>query len=156
LLVFRTSVRDQLAYVINNYYVPVDRSWSFVLDGYPSQVGSTAERNLSYPLDFPLPIAIPIYVGMAGLVVLLVLFLVRAPREPYFDLHRGAVLGYALFLAAAANPQGYRLELIALPTLAVVLAFWARIARRWLALQREGRRPRALDVPSCTWVSCGC
>jgi hypothetical protein len=46
------------------------------------------------------------------------------------DVHRGAVIGYVLFLAVAASPQGYRLELTGLPTLAVALAWGADIAAR--------------------------
>ena len=133
LLLFKTSVRDQLAYQINNYFVPTDTSWGFVIEGYPGQVLSTLERNLRYPLDFPLPVALPIYAGMIVLVALTVLFLVRAPRDPYFDVHRGAVVGYVIFLAAAANPQGYRLELIAVPTLAVTISYWAARALEWRA-----------------------
>jgi hypothetical protein len=131
LVIFRASVRDQLSYVINNYFIPNDRSWGFIIEGYPDQLRSTTRWNLSYPLDFPLPIAIPIYAAMITLVALVAVFLLRAPRDPYFDLHRGAVVGYGVFLALAANPQGYRLELVALPTLAIALAFCTDCARRW-------------------------
>jgi hypothetical protein len=122
-LLFHASVKNQLAYVINGYYVPDDTSWGYVLRGYPAQLGDTLERNLSYPLDYPLPVALVLYVGLAALAALVVVFLLRAPREPYFDVHRGAMIGYVLFLGVAANPQGYRLELIGLPTLAVALAW---------------------------------
>ena len=49
-----------------------------------------------------------------------------------FDVHRGAMIGYVLFLAVAANPQGYRLELIGLPTLAVALAWCLPAVERTL------------------------
>ena len=146
-LLFRASLRDQLAYVIGNYYVPTDPSWSYVLRGYPGQIRATMVRDLGYPLDFPLVAAVPIYVGMAALVALVVVFLLRAPHVPYFDVHRGAVIGYAVFLAFAANPQGYRLELVALPTLAVALAWGADVGPNWL----RTRRPRtgvAVTAPS--------
>jgi hypothetical protein len=140
LLIFRASARDQLAYVINNYFVPTDRSWGFIVDGYPGQLLATTERNLSYPLDFPLPVALPLYVGMVALISVVAFFLLRSPRDPYFDLHRGAVVGYGVFLALAANPQGYRLELVALPTLAVALAFCSGAVRGWWgSARRHGR-----------------
>jgi hypothetical protein len=142
LLIFRTPVRDQLAYVINNYFIPTDRTWGFVIEGYPRQFWSTLEWNLGYPLDFPLPLAVPIYAGMIALVVLTLWFLIRSPRDPYFDVHRGAVVGYAIFLALAANPQGYRLELIAVPTLAVALSYWADRALGWRRAVRRTPGPR--------------
>ena len=108
--------------MIGNYYVPTDPSWSYVLHGYPGQIRATMARDLGYPLDFPLVAAVPIYVGMAALVALVVVFLLESAARSLLRLHRGAVIGYALFLAFAANPQGYRLELVALPTLAVALA----------------------------------
>ncbi len=146
-LLFHASVKNQLAYVINGYYVPDDTSWSYVLRGYPGQLGTTLERNVSYPLDYPLPVAMVLYVGLAALAALVVVFLVRAPREPYFDVHRGAMIGYVLFLAVAANPQGYRLELIGLPTLAVALAWGAAAAARYTWRETRLARPNVSRVP---------
>jgi hypothetical protein len=136
---FRASVRDQLAYVIDGYYVPDDPSWSFVLRGYPGQFWATLDRNLSYPLDYRLPVAVTLYIGLAVLAALVVVFLLRASSDPYFDVHRGAMIGYVVFLAVAANPQGYRLELIGLPTLAVALA--------WATVQTASRRSAHVSRP---------
>jgi hypothetical protein len=146
-LLFHASVRDQLAYVINGYYVPDDTSWGYVIRGYPRQLWTTLEQNLRYPLDYPFPVAAVLYLGLIALGALVVIFLWRAGREPYFDVHRGAMIGYVLFLAVAANPQGYRLELIGLPTLAVALAWGAAAAARYPWRETRLARPIVSRVP---------
>ncbi len=146
-LLFHASVRNQLAYVINGYYVPDDTSWEYVLRGYPGQLWATLEQNLRYPLDYAFPVAAVLYLGLLALAALVVIFLWRAGREPYFDVHRGAMIGYVLFLAVAANPQGYRLELIGLPTLAVALAWGVAAAARYPWRETRLARPIVSRVP---------
>ena len=56
LLLGGTPVRENLAYVISGYNIPADSSWSFVASHYLDQLWHTISTDLTYPLDFPVPV----------------------------------------------------------------------------------------------------
>jgi hypothetical protein len=118
-----TPVRENLAYVIGGFKVPEDDSWSYVASGYLEQLWRTVSTDLTYPVDFAIPVAVVLYAGLALAVAGLVALVARPSRgDPYFSLMKAALPGSALLLLFANNPQAYRLELVLVPTVAVGLA----------------------------------
>jgi hypothetical protein len=118
-----TPVRENLAYVISGFKVPEDDSWSFVASGYLDQLWRTVSTDLTYPVDFAIPVAVVLYAGLAIAAAGLVALVARPSRgDPYFSLLKAALPGSALLLLLANNPQAYRLELVFVPTVAVGLA----------------------------------
>jgi hypothetical protein len=82
--------------------------------------------DLTYPFDFPLPVAIVLCAGLALAAAALVALLLRPSRgDPYFSLMKAAIPGCVLLLLLANNPQAYRLELVFVPLAAVGLAILA-------------------------------
>jgi hypothetical protein len=139
-----TPVRDQLAYVITGYKIPEDTSWSFIGAHYWDQLWRTISTDLTYPVDFPLPVAGVLYLGLALAVAALVAVALRPSRsDPYFTLMKAAIPGCIVLLLLANNPQAYRLELIFVPVAAVGLAL---LAQRGLAMQRERATARAATL----------
>jgi hypothetical protein len=119
-------VRENLAYVITGYKVPADSSWGFVAENYLDQLWRTITTELEYPLDFPAPVSLLLYVGVAvALAALLVLMLRPARGDPYFALMKAAVPVGVVLLLAANNPQAYRHEMLLVPMLAAGLALLA-------------------------------
>jgi hypothetical protein len=105
-----TPVRENLAYVISGFKVPEDDSWSFVAGGYLDQLWRTVSTDLTYPVDFAIPVAVLLYAGLALAVAGLVALAARPSRgDPYFSLLKAALPGSALLLLLANNPQAYRL-----------------------------------------------
>jgi hypothetical protein len=125
-LIGGAAVRDNLAYVIGGYTIPADSSWSYVASGYLDQLWRTISTDASYPVDFPAPIAVVLYAGLALAVAALVAVIARPSRgDPYFSLMKAAIPGSVLLLLLANNPQAYRLELVLVPIAAVGLAVLA-------------------------------
>jgi hypothetical protein len=132
-----TPVRENLAYVISGYRVPEDSSWSFVASHYLDQLWRTISTDLTYPTDFPAPVLVLLYAGIALALAALAALVARPARgDPYFSLMKAAIPGCLLLLALANNPQAYRLELLFVPLAAVGLAV---LAERIVA---AGRYPR--------------
>ena len=139
-----TPVRDQLAYVITGYNIPDDTSWGFIFAHYWDQLWRTISTDLTYPVDFSIPVAVVLYAGLALAVAAIVVVAVRpARRDPYFSLMKAAIPGCILLLLLANNPQAYRLELVLVPVAAVGLAL---LVQRGLALQRERATARAATL----------
>jgi hypothetical protein len=137
-------LRVQLAYVISGFNIPDHTSWSFVLTNYPEQLWRTVSTDLTYPVDFPIPVAAVLYVGLALAAATLVAVLARpAGRDPYFSLMKAAIPGCFVLLLLANNPQAFRLELVFVPVAAVGLAL---LIQRGLALQRERATARAATL----------
>jgi hypothetical protein len=125
-LIGGAAVRDNLAYVIGGYTIPADSSWSYVASGYLDQLWRTISTDASYPVDFPAPVAVVLYAGLALAVAALVAVIARPSRgDPYFSLMKAAIPGSVLLLLLANNPQAYRLELVLVPIAAVGLAVLA-------------------------------
>jgi Dolichyl-phosphate-mannose-protein mannosyltransferase len=124
-----TPVRDQLAYVITGYNIPTDTSWSFIATHYWTQLWHTISTDLTYPVDFPIPVAAVLYVGLAVAAASLVAVAAQpARRDPYFSLMKATIPGGIVLLLLANNPQAYRLELVFVPVAAVGLALLAQLA----------------------------
>ena len=132
-LIGGAAVRDNLAYVIAGYTIPVDSSWSYVASGYLDQLWRTISTDATDPLKFPAPVAVILYAGLALVLVALVAVVARPSRgDPYFSLMKAAIPGCIVLLLLANNPQAFRLELVFVPIAAVGLAVLAThlIARR--------------------------
>jgi hypothetical protein len=139
-----TPVRDQLAYVITGYKIPDDSSWGFIAAHYMNQLWITIKTDLSYPTDFPIPVAVLLYVGLAvAVAAVAAVALHRSRRDPYFSLAKAAIPGCILLLLLANNPQAYRLELVLVPVAAIGLAL---IGRRMTRLAHERSTARAATL----------
>lgn len=122
LLIGGAPVRENLAYIQAGYKIPVDASWGDVLDGYPGLLWATIKGNLTYPSELGV-IGPPFYLAIALAAALILYALMQRPSgDPFWLAMRGAALGCLVLLLVAANPQGYRLELVFLPVLAAGLA----------------------------------
>lgn len=135
LLLGGAPVRQNLAYIYAGYSIPTDTSWGHVIAGYPGQLWATIEGNLIYPLDRGTA-GLALYAVVAAAVVAIALVAARRPRgDSYWLMAHGAILGSAVLLLIANNPQGYRLELVFVPVVASGFA---------IALARlGGRQPRS-------------
>jgi hypothetical protein len=139
-----TPLRDQLAYVITGYKIPDDSSWSFIGAHYMDQLWRTFKTDLSYPVDFPMPVTVVLYAGLAVAVVALVAVALRpSRRDPYFSLAKAAIPGCVVLLLLANNAQAYRLELVFVPIAAIGLAI---LATRMMAVARERATARAATL----------
>lgn len=135
--------RENFAYVIDDYRVPVDASWGYVADHYPAQLWSVIDGNLTYPLDsvFPLAMFAVLALSVAGWVAL---FAIRPRGDAYFALMRAALVGGALTIAISANYTGWRLELAMLPPTVVGIALLAaRVSDRLGELRARPSSPPA-------------
>ena len=122
LLLGGAPVRENLAYILAGYNVPADSSWGHVIAGYPGQLWATIQGNLDYPLERG-AIGLALYVTVAAALAALTLVAVRRARgDAYWLAAHGAILGCVVLLLIAANPQGYRLELVFVPLIAIGFA----------------------------------
>jgi len=143
-LVGGTPLRDQLAYVITGYKIPEDSSWSFIGAHYMDQLWRTFKTDLSYPVDFPLPVTVVLYAGLAVAAAALVAVALRPSRgDPYFSLAKAAIPGCVVLLLLANNAQAYRLELVFVPIAAIGLAI---LGMRMIAAARERATARAATL----------
>jgi hypothetical protein len=139
-----TPVRDNLAYVITGYNIPEQNSWSFIAAHYMDQLWRTIQTDLTYPVDFAIPVAIVLYAGLAVAAAALVAVAVNpSRRDPYFSLAKAAIPGCILLLLLANNAQAYRLELVFVPVAAVGLAI---LAKRTMRAVRERATTRAATL----------
>ena len=142
-LLFGAPLRDQLAYVIDDFAVPKDTSWGYILSHYPEQAARTVYYDLRYVTeDAVSPLVTPLLVLMlVALLAALGWLLLRSPKEDsYFRMMRGSVLGGLALLAIAANYQSYRLELVLIPAVAAGAALMLEAFMR--------RSPRLAESPS--------
>ncbi len=133
--IFGGSLRLQLAYAIAGYRRPPSGSWSYVIDHFAHSAWIVIRSDLEWPANQS---HAPVYVLIAACVAASVIFMCwRAPnRDSFFLLHKFALLGCVLTVAAALNYTGLRLELVFVPSVAVGLAFTIeRLLSMW-----SGRR----------------
>jgi NADH:ubiquinone oxidoreductase subunit K len=89
-----------------------------VIAGYPGQLWATVEGNLTYPLDHGAA-GLVLYLIVAAALIAIGLVAMHRPRgDAYWLMAHGAILGSVILLLVAANPQGYRLELVFVPVIA--------------------------------------
>lgn len=142
LLLFRVPLRENLAYVLNDYRIPTDTSWSHILSAYPGRLGAVLHDDLRYPLETAVP---PLTIAMLLLALLGIAALCRR-RRPLPDLvaiARGTLLGALATILLAVNYTYLRLELVFVPAAAVGLAALLTAAARRVAATppRHGPAP---------------
>jgi hypothetical protein len=122
LLLGGAPVTENLAYIYAGYNVPDDTGLAHVLSGYPAQLRHTIEGNLTYPFERGRPGLLLIPVVVAALAAILLAAVRRPLGDSFWLMTRGAILGCAALLLLANNPQGYRLELVFVPVIAIGFA----------------------------------
>jgi Dolichyl-phosphate-mannose-protein mannosyltransferase len=135
-LLFGSPLRDQLAYVTDDFAIPQDTSWGYILSHYPEQVARVGYYNLRYVTEHAFtPLVTPLLVVMViALIGSLLWLILRSPKEDsYFRMMRAGAFGGLALLAIAANYQSYRLELVWLPAVAV----GAALVLEWALRRRE-------------------
>jgi hypothetical protein len=141
-LLFGTPLRDQLAYAIDEFAIPKDTSWGYILPHYPEAAARTVYYDLRYVTEHAFtPLVTPLLVLMLVLLAAaLVTLLRRSPGDdPYFTVARGGFVGGLILLIVSVNYQAYRLELVWLPCVAIGAALWLSGVSRWV---RTPERPR--------------
>jgi hypothetical protein len=147
LLIGGSPVRENLAYIVDGYRIPDDDSWSYVASNYPDLLWNTVVANIEYA-DRLGPAAPLAWAGMAACAAVIAYMLfARTDRDPYFIAARGLVAGGVAFLLIAANPQGWRLELVFVPAFAMALALVLERIREWSLRAPSGSGPTA--SPAC-------
>lgn len=146
-LIAGVSVRENLAYVIDDFRIPADSSWAHVAEHYPGSLLDLIGANLSYPLEHSFPPLMFLFLLLALVGALALIFAPLARGDAFYSLMRGALIGGALTLFLSINATGWRLELALLPSLAVGVAIAATAAWR---LVRSRTRPQADGAPSTT------
>lgn len=139
-LLFGTPIRAQLAYAIDDFAVPKDTSWGFILSHYPEAAAKEVYYDLRYVTEHAFtPLVTPLLALMLLMLAAAPVFLLlrSPPNDPYFTLARGGFLGGLALLAIAVNYQAYRLELVWLPCVAIGAALWLS----------ERRAPAMREVP---------
>jgi hypothetical protein len=142
LLLGGAPVRENLAYIETGYNVPADDSWSFALSHYLPQLRGTVDGNFTYPST--LGILGPAFaVFLVITIALLAAALSRRPRgDAFWAATWGTAIGCVLLVLLAANPQGYRLELVFAPVVGAGLArLLAALTPRLAAWTSPSRRP---------------
>lgn len=135
-LVFSAPLRDNLAYVLNDFRIPSDTSWSWIISHYPGQLSDLISADAKYPFNSTFP---ALFVLAMGVVVLAGLILVVVPRtntDAYLSLIRAAAVGGIFTILISVNYTGLRLELVFLPAVAT-----------GVALLCERLLPRGRDAP---------
>jgi hypothetical protein len=122
-LLYPTSMREYLAYVVNGHDVPSDTSLGFILRHEPHQLGHYLKGEL---IDYAggLALAPLFYLACVVVFACVVNLLIRGGRQdPFLLFARGATVGGLVYLLLADNPTNFRLELVLLPFAAIALAF---------------------------------
>ena len=137
-LIFAVPVRDNLAYVLNDYRIPADTGWGSIAAEYPERLWLTVRSDLGYPLETALP-PLTLAMGAIVLVGLVLLFIsLRRGGGPVETLAAGSAAGAALTILLSVNYTELRLELVFLPAVAVGLAL---LAERWLPALADAAPP---------------
>ncbi len=141
-LIFGAPLRVQLAYMFDNFYVPTDTSWRFILGQYPHGLRRVQIQDLDYLTSHPLT-------GLAAVGGLLALYVIRR-RDPFLMLARAAGIACFGLVALQPNPTALRLELVFIPVIAVGLGLLLDVAIRHAptVLAELGRRRRARPYAS--------
>jgi hypothetical protein len=120
-------LREQLAWVLNNFEVPADSSWGWVLPRLPEALAKNAYYDLRYVTEHAFtPLVVPLLVLMLAALGAAAWWLIfRTPREdPYFRMMRASLVGGLVLVALAASYQALRIEIVMVPALAVGAAHW--------------------------------
>jgi hypothetical protein len=139
-LIFKVPVRDNLAYVMNDYRIPSDTEWSSILSGYPSQMTDLITNNLAYPGISPVPTPLTFVIGALVIAALIALFVPWSHRDPFVSLMRATAVGGVLTILISINYTALRLELVFVPAAATGLAL---LAERYLPRVRAPAAPES-------------
>jgi hypothetical protein len=140
------SLRENLAYVFNDFRIPPDTSWGFVLREYPATLFHVLRSDLAYPLQTGFP-PLTAHLGLAVLVGLGALLLLSPREDGFLRLHRGALVGALLTVLVSVNYTRLRLELVFVPCVAVGLALLVELTlARWRAQQSRRAETRDLEA----------
>ena len=135
-LLFGAPLRVQLAYMFDDFYVPNDTSWGFILGQYPKGFRRVEIHDVDYLTHHPLT-------GLAVVGGLLALYGLKR-RDPLVMLARAAGIACLGLVALQPNPTALRLELVFVPVLAVGLALLLATALPLAAVTKiRGKHPRA-------------
>jgi hypothetical protein len=132
-LAHEVPLKEAMAYTFNDFRIPTDDSWGFVLQNYPKGVRRVQIHDFEYFADHPLT-------TIAAFAGLITLYVIWRRGDPYFTLLRAAGVACLVYLALLPNYTALRLELVFLPDIAVGLALLLTVApgalRAWAAGQR--------------------
>jgi hypothetical protein len=121
LLLFKVPLRDNLAYVLNDYRIPTDTSWSHIFSAYPGALGEVLHDDLRYPLETAIP-ALTIAMEVAFAAGVAYLFWRHQPLPDLVAVARGTLLGAVATILLSVNYTDFRLEMVFIPAAAVGLA----------------------------------
>ena len=121
-LIFAAPVRDNLAYVFDDYRIPADVSWSSIASQYPSQLIDLIAFDASYPGRSPFPTVLALAIAIVVVVAIAMLLLPQQRPDPFVSLIRAATVGGVLTILLSVNATSMRLELVFVPALATGLA----------------------------------
>ncbi len=116
--IFGGSVRETLAFVVNDLTVPPQSTWSFIADHYPATFSHMLSRYAHSMSGNALTVA-ALLAGIAGVALLTSR---RDRREPWLAMVMAMPLGYLALLVLGPTYSAYRYELVLLPVVAVGLA----------------------------------
>jgi hypothetical protein len=117
-LLFSSPIKENLAYVLNNYRIPAHASWTHILSKYPSALGSLIKLDFRYPVES----AVPVLTFAMGIVVLgglAMLLFRRGEHGALARLARGSLVGAVITILVSVNYTVMRLELVFVPAVAV-------------------------------------
>ncbi len=148
LLLFRVPLRENLAYVLNDYRIPTDTSWSHILSVYPGRLGDVLHRDLHYPLETAVP-PLTIAMGLIALAGTVFLLWRHRPLPDLVAVARGTLLGAVATILLAVNYTDWRLELVFVPAAAVGVAALLTAAQRRGSI---GSLSRARTPKTHSWI----
>jgi hypothetical protein len=148
LLLFRVPLRENLAYVLNDYRVPTDTTWSHILSVYPGQLGDVLHDDLHYPLETAVP-PLTIALGLTALAGIAFLFWRHRPLPDLVAVARGTLVGAVATILLSVNYTDWRLELVFVPAAAVGVAALLTAAQR---RGSTGSLSRARTPKTHSWI----
>ena len=142
-LIAGAPLQANLAYVIDEYGVPANSSWSFISSHYPHQLWTVIHADFTYPLhfSFPLPMFMELLVILAGAIAL---FVISARSDHFIWMMRAALIGGALTILVSVNYTDWRLELAMLPAIAVGVAMLAELTIKSMPSKFVGTKIKSL------------
>jgi hypothetical protein len=117
-LLFASPIKENLAYVLNDYRIPTHATWSAIISKYPSALGSLIKLDFRYPVESVVPV-LTFAMGIVVLGGLAMLLFRRKQSSALVMLARGSVVGAAITILVSVNYTSMRLELVFVPAVAV-------------------------------------
>lgn len=121
-LLFSTPLRENFAYVFDDYRIPNDTSWGSILGEYPSELSHLIRSDLGYPGVSPVPIVLTLALGVVVLAGLAALAIPWKHSDPFLSLIRAAAVGGLATILISVNYTDLRLELVFVPAIATGVA----------------------------------